>query len=214
MTTKVCSMTYTLISPQVKSQSLNESSDSRHLDMKDNILWVSGRPTSGKTWIGDFLLHHHDWQHLDGDEQFFLQPHGDAVQMYNHAREDYQFKDKPAPAQLWMPFLSNICEQAMEMRKNISTNMVITMGLFSREQADFVRQRMKSVTFVDLQISDEDFLARNKTRNRRKADVMGLSMKELWDGRERMKKFGEFSEEKEMEYYRRGDGGVGELGRS
>ena len=112
--------------------------------MKDNILWVSGRPTSGKTWVGDYLLHHHDWHHLDGDEQFFLQPHGDTVQMYNQAREDYQFKGKSAPAQLWMPFLSNICEQAMEMRKNISTNMVITMGLFSREQADFVRQIMKS----------------------------------------------------------------------
>ena len=96
----------------------------------------------------------------------------------------------------------------MEMRKNISTNMVTTMGLFSREQADFVRQMMKSdgihVTFVDLQIPDEEFLARNKARNRRKAEMMGLSMEELWNGRERMKKFGEFSEEKEMEYYRRG----------
>ena len=96
----------------------------------------------------------------------------------------------------------------MEMRKNISTNMVITMGLFSREQADFVRQMMKSdgihVTFVDLQIPDEEFLARNKARNRRKAEMMGLSMEELWNGRERMKKFGEFSEEKEIEYYRRG----------
>ena len=92
--------------------------------MKDKIFWVSGRPTSGKTWTGDFLLHHHDWHHLDGDEQFFLTPDGDAVQMYNQAREDYQFQDKPAPAHLLMPFLSNICEQAMDMRKNISTNMV------------------------------------------------------------------------------------------
>ena len=112
--------------------------------------------------------------------------------MYNQAREDYQFKDKPAPAQLWMPFLSDICEQAMETRKKISTNMVITMGLFSREQADFVRQIMKRegilVTFVDLQISDEEFLARNKARNRRKADMIGLSMEEFWDGRERMRR--------------------------
>ena len=96
----------------------------------------------------------------------------------------------------------------METRKNISSNMVITMGLFSREQAEYVRDMMGEggikVMFVELQISDEDFIARNKARNRRKADSMGLSMEELWDSRERMKKWGEFSEEREEEYYRRG----------
>ena len=56
-----------------------------------------------------------------------------------------------------MPYLTNICKQAMEIR---CSNLVITRGFHDMVQAEFVRDWMEKegtkVVFVELQISVED----------------------------------------------------------
>ena len=131
------------------------------------IIWISGCPTSGKSWVGDFLLHHHGWHHLDGDEQQYIQHDSEAVHLYNQA-DDIKAAGNPAPPELWTPYLTNICKQAMKIR---CSNLVITRGFHDMVQAEFVRDWMEkegtTLVFVELQISDEDFVARMKLRHER-----------------------------------------------
>ena len=77
------------------------------------VVWISGKPTSGKSWLGDFLSLHHDYHHVDGDEQFYMQPNSEANLLYNKADDIKALGKESAPEDLWSPYLTNICIQAI-----------------------------------------------------------------------------------------------------
>ena len=174
---------------------------SRMVDVqKSQILWISGRPTSGKSWLGDYLQHYHGWYHLDGDEQQYLQSSSEAVRLYDQADEIKGTGIASAPAELWTPYLVNICLQALHIVKEKDTNLVITRAFHDKEQAQFVRSFLqnhgKYVVLVELKISDEEFVRRSKVRCRKKASINGLSIEQYWERRNKQK-CGEFNEENE-----------------
>merc|ERR1719318_1221184 len=102
-----------------------------------------------------------------------------------------------------MPYLTNICQQA---RETGSSNLVITRGFHDMMQAEFVRDWMEKegtkVVFVELQISDEEFVARMKFRHRKQAAIIRLSMKDFWETRVRVTEWGEFNKENEEKFIR------------
>lgn len=161
------------------------------------IIWISGRPTSGKSWVGDFLQEQHGWFHLDGDEQHYLQPDSEANKLY--AQADYiKGKGHPAPQELWAPFLTNIYKQALDVMSRISSDIVVTRGFHDKVQAEFVRclfQHSKvSIKFVELRVSDEEFVLRYKKRISKQVDMHSLSTEEYWRSKKRFSVWGDFNE--------------------
>ena len=66
--------------------------------------WLTGYPTSGKTWVGDYLQIYQDFEHVDGDEYLSLWAEGKGNPKYKDPVEDffsymmeYIFEQKPVP---------------------------------------------------------------------------------------------------------------------
>ena len=146
-----------------------------------------------------------DGHHLDGDEQQYLQHYSEAVHLYDQA-DDLKCKDGSAPAELWMPYLTHICDQVVNIKKKMSSHMVITRAFHDKEQAQFVRDWLEkkgiSLVFIELQISDTEFVERFKLRHRKKAVINKLPMEEYWEKRNRNYKWKDFNDENEEAFIR------------
>lgn len=73
------------------------------------IVWITGPATAGKTWLGDFLQHYHDWIHVEGDKPQHIKKNSAIAQNLLVAFFEYWVKLKPAPFELWSDYYQRLC---------------------------------------------------------------------------------------------------------
>ena len=91
-----------------------ESPAKGHSDSKVNkVVWFFGFPTAGKSWSADFCAVHHDWIHVDGDEELMRSnpktyaTWKDLMSVF----EDYLQHDKTPPRETFSPYLGNLIKK-------------------------------------------------------------------------------------------------------
>ena len=168
------------------------------------ILWITGIPTAGKTWLDDFLQHYHGWIHIDGDEGMLVRPDEDTTKNVAVAFFQYWMKSEVAPVKLWHPYYRNLCQEVKTVsEQNPNANIVITGATYLRIMRDFLRNQIKEntsqeLTYVSLHVSEEEYVKRIAKRTREYAKSIGKTMEEYW----KFRNYGEYSESKEEEHYR------------
>ena len=134
------------------------------------IVWITGRTTAGKTWLGDFLQHYHGWVHVEGDKVLHTRRDSAISKNLHAAFLEYWLKLKPAPFELWSDYYKNLCNQVLEIvNGKTESNIVVTFSTYPRLVRDFVREQIKESTgqdliFILLEVSEEEYLKRSTIR--------------------------------------------------
>ena len=170
------------------------------------IVWITGRTTAGKTWLGDFLQHYHGWVHVQGDE--VMNTSKDSTMTKNlFAAFEYWFKLKPAPFELWSEYYKNLCNQVVEtVNGKNESNIVVTFATYPRLVRDFLCEQIKENTgqdliFILLEVSEEEYLKRSAIRLKDFVKTSGSTMENFWEKNENMKKLGEYSESNLKQFF-------------
>ena len=115
-----------------------------HPDSKVNkVVWFFGYPTAGKSWSADFCAVHHDWIHVDGDEELMRSnPKTHAIWNKIHScYEDYLQKDKVPPRETYGPFLGDLVRKVKEARAaNPDKTVAVAFALYSKSMRDYIRE--------------------------------------------------------------------------
>ena len=166
------------------------------------IVWITGRTTAGKTWLGDFLQHYHGWVHVESDE--VMNTSKDSTITKNlFAAFEYWFKLKPAPFELWSEYYKNLCNQVVEIvnGKNES-NIVVTFATYPRLFNEQIKESTEQdLIFILLQVSEEEYLKRSAIRLKDFMKTSGSTMEDFWEKNENMKKLGEYSESNLKQFF-------------
>ena len=127
------------------------------------ILWVSGIPNAGKTWLGDYLDSHHGWLHVEGDEDMMIHGDGEGAlyQGVLTAITQHWIRGCDAPEELWAPYYRALCRKALALRAGnpSAPGVAVTFPAHRRANRDFVRAEMGNVhvEFLLLHVAPEQF---------------------------------------------------------
>ena len=171
------------------------------------IVWITGRTTAGKTWLGDFLQHYHGWVHVEGDKVLHTRKDSTISKDLYVAFLEYWLKLKPAPFELWSEYYKDLCNQVVQIvNGKKESNIVVTFSTYPRLVRDFLREQIKESTgqdliFILLDVSEEEYLKRSAIRLQDFVKTSGSTMEEFWEKNENMKKLGEYSERKLKQYF-------------
>ena len=101
----------------------------------------------GKTTTGDFLGEYCGFHHLDGDEDMRSPDAGckEATAGLISSFNDYWFKDKDAPPELWHPYYSMLCDKCAAAAQE-HADVVVSISVYRREVRDFLRNRMGALS--------------------------------------------------------------------
>uniref|UniRef100_A0A7M5WJ50 Uncharacterized protein n=1 Tax=Clytia hemisphaerica TaxID=252671 RepID=A0A7M5WJ50_9CNID len=172
------------------------------------IVWLTGSTSAGKTWLGDFLKHYHNFIHLDGDVKIVLEGESDAVKGLIDAFYKYWFDSKEAPLELWVPYYQELCERVIKQYKETpETDIVLSFSTYPRVVRDYVRAEIKRGTGQDLvmvllDMSKDDYARRQKDKLFEWAKAHNKTVQEIWEDHEKLKAMGEYDMSKLEAYYR------------
>ena len=149
------------------------------------IVWITGPTTAGKTWLGDFLQHYHDWTHVEGDKVLHTRKDSRTSKNLYAVFHEYWLKSKPAPFELWSEYFKNLCNEVVEiMNDKKVSNIVVTFATYPRLVRDFLREQIKESTgqdlvFILLEVSEEEYLKRSAIRLKDFVKTSGSTMEEF-----------------------------------
>ena len=138
---------------------------------EEMIAWLTGATSAGKTWLGDFLQHHHNFLHVDGDQRMIL--HYGNCEMTDgvvKAFYGYWFDNKEAPSELWHPYYNELCDKITDQYKaDPEKSIVLSFSTYPRAVRDYVREEVKRRTGQDLimvllSMSLDDYARRQKDK--------------------------------------------------
>lgn len=142
-----------------------------HVDTPLNgpvVLWLTGYPGSGKTWLGDYLEHAQQFVHVDGDAIMLsqVQEDKDLTAGIIKAFYSYWLQGRPAPEDCWVPYYTKLCSLITAARAaNPKRHIVCTFSTYPRLVRDFVRTQIPEVTFLLLKVDKDNVLDRLVERN-------------------------------------------------
>jgi len=171
------------------------------------IVWLTGCTSAGKTWLGDFLQHYHNWIHIDGDRRIVLQMEEEVTTNLFKSFYEYWFEYKEAPLELWVPYFQELCDRIAEAHKvNPASNIVLSFSTYPRVVRDFVRKEVKKLTGEDLtmillEMSKDDYVRRQKDKLQQWLKGMNKTVEQVWEEHDAFKGLGEYSEENLTKYY-------------
>jgi len=157
------------------------------------LLWIGGRPCSGKTFIGDYLESRGDWHHIDGDQgnQTTEPILKGKWSTFTKAVMDRKTTEGPeVNKELWRPYSEHLITQykkAMEDHPN--KNIVLSFALLNIfHEKDWIREQIDpNLKYVVIDVTKPELLKRNVTRNRKIFEAAGTSEEEVW-GKDMMQK--------------------------
>ena len=137
----------------------------------------------GKTTTGDYLGTYGGFYHIDGDEDMWNTVHKAASAGLVKSYQDFWFKDKPAPVELWHPYLQLLCDKVSAAAQE-HQDVAVSISIYRREVRDFVRAHLGAdVRFLSLQC-DVDVVV--KAAIGRTEDWLGVkqeqTIQEWWAG--------------------------------
>ena len=134
----------------MKNDEINKNNHKTHNEKKQ-IVWITAWSGVGKTTAGDYLSKYHGWYHLDGDDDFRkldVPEVKEAVDGVGKAFNDFWFKGKSAPNELWHPFHIRLVNRCLAASKE-HDKVVISFAVYNRQVRDFIRDHL--CTEVSLQ---------------------------------------------------------------
>ena len=131
-----------------------------------SIVWVSGYPCSGKSFIGDYLMSEHGFHHVDGDwASQSKKPEDKELWANNVAAAAVFTSGQNPPEELWVPFFDILCQRAKQAVSE-GKRAVISYPLFNAKLRDWVRNRIEGQEFKivmldsDIQVLIDRFFER------------------------------------------------------
>eukprot|EP01059_Diplonema_ambulator_P026238 TRINITY_DN43479_c0_g1_i1.p1 TRINITY_DN43479_c0_g1~~TRINITY_DN43479_c0_g1_i1.p1 ORF type:complete len:283 (+),score=71.94 TRINITY_DN43479_c0_g1_i1:53-850(+) len=160
--------------------------------MPRTIIWFTGRPTSGKTFQGDYLAMELGFHHVDGDKAL-IQPEtkeeGEKLREFYYERV---FKGLAYGEELWRPYYDLVCKQIVdEGLERAGVDLVVSLSNYRRDVREFCRETVlrrfkeagEDVTFrfVHLIVQPEQFAERILTRYKDFCNIQGLEFANFWE---------------------------------
>jgi len=143
-----------------------------------DIFYVVAESGTGKSFIGDYLDHVHNFVHVDGD----MQLRNLHIPKY---RENFKgladaSKNKNVPDELWQPYMQVLVDQTLDAAKT-SDKVVLTFASAQQKQRDFVKMKLKegganNPTMVYLTINKDVKLEALYHRMKRQFVAMGTTL--------------------------------------
>jgi len=149
-----------------------------------DIVWINGKPTAGKTWIGDYLQMYHDWHHIDGDEMMHTLPESQETLGLMTTYNNFWFKGKESPDESWKPYYASLISQVKVYRAENPTKCIsIVMGVYSKSARDWISSEIEDLKWIMVDVLDDDFVERQKVRGLEflKANAGGQSVEEFFE---------------------------------
>ena len=126
-----------------------------HNNNKKQIVWITAWSGVGKTTTGDYLSKYHGWHHLDGDDDFRkldVPEVKKAVDGVGKAFNDFWFKGKSAPNELWHPFHTRLVNRCLDASKE-HDKVVVSFAVYNRQVRDFLRDHLcKEISLLFLHL--------------------------------------------------------------
>jgi len=171
------------------------------------IVWLTGSTSAGKTWLGDFLRHYHDFNHIDGDKALaiYFSSGTDFVKNLYKSFEEYWFDYKEAPLELWVPYYKDLCDQIAECyQKTPEKSIVLSFSTYPRVVRDYVREEIKRLTGEDLimiflDMSKEDYARRQYAKLLEWCRTQKTTIQQVWE--DSFKLPGKYTEEGIRKFY-------------
>jgi hypothetical protein len=103
-------------------------------------------------------------------------------------------EDKEPPAELIEPWLDQLTDQVIALRKaNPEKTVVVAFALYLKSSRDYIRKMTgEPVSFVQFQTTEDEVVARNKPRVEQFCKASGCTDKEAWYQWGADKKYGDF----------------------
>jgi len=177
----------------------NKTQTSINAEPKKQIVWITGWSGVGKTTIADYLSVYHGWHHLDGDEDIISYHNSkkslipevkNSVDGIREAFNDFWFKGKSAPNELWHPFHQRLVEKCKLASKE-HEKIVVSFSVYNRQVRDFLRKNLGpeiSLVFLHL-VCNVDVVVNGalvRLEEYLKMPNINKSVNEWWASSERM----------------------------
>lgn len=201
------------------------------------VVWITGVPGSGKTFIGDYLAYNYGsgggsdddgedvWVHVEGDEELAVHPDSAASAGLQKSFFEYWFDGKAAPDELWHPYYGQVCDRVRDLlfpssatsragggEAKKTPKVVVTLSLYRSEVREWIRQRLMSITgdgvcFICLQLPESEYLERMLAKLDTFLEGTGMTREEFWESQKLEAKFGPCSQEAIEAFYLSPEGG-------
>eukprot|EP00927_Polykrikos_kofoidii_P047567 TRINITY_DN41792_c0_g1_i1.p1 TRINITY_DN41792_c0_g1~~TRINITY_DN41792_c0_g1_i1.p1 ORF type:complete len:304 (+),score=46.00 TRINITY_DN41792_c0_g1_i1:44-913(+) len=175
-------------------QGLKRSRDDDTVARQGRLIWLSGPPTAGKTWLGDFLAHYHGWLHVDGDADATRFSQGtddeslnDRVTKSRRATKEFRDKRVEPPMELWRPYLEQLCaDVGSAVLSNPERDVVVAYTVATAPMWRFVRSELlrllhgRRITVVHLVLPMEESVSRGFKRVEGYCKSSSVTLAQAW----------------------------------
>eukprot|EP01064_Diplonema_japonicum_P025146 TRINITY_DN3614_c0_g1_i1.p1 TRINITY_DN3614_c0_g1~~TRINITY_DN3614_c0_g1_i1.p1 ORF type:complete len:267 (+),score=55.55 TRINITY_DN3614_c0_g1_i1:47-847(+) len=158
--------------------------------MPRQIIWITGHPTSGKTFQGDYMAQELGFHHVDGDKALLNEETkaigNDLYKFYYN----YVFKGMEAPEKLWVPYHNLICSEIFKDAEMIGEDMgiVVSLSNYSRKVREYCREMIMKhfgdkivFHFIHLGVLPEQFAERNLRRYKDYCQIQDIELHKFWE---------------------------------
>uniref|UniRef100_A0A7S4DWZ3 Sulfotransferase domain-containing protein n=1 Tax=Lotharella globosa TaxID=91324 RepID=A0A7S4DWZ3_9EUKA len=163
------------------------------------VWWITGRPSAGKTFTGDYLEASCGFTHVEGDWRMHSPLHRQVTDGLVKSFYQFWFKDKDAPEELWQPYYGEVCTEAKEaLNRDPRKPVVVTLALYRKKVREYVGKQLKGVRFILLEISDDEAARRMLLKFKEYLEVTKTKAEAYWKGQGLETKYGPYSDENYM----------------
>uniref|UniRef100_A0A7S2U2H5 Uncharacterized protein n=1 Tax=Lotharella oceanica TaxID=641309 RepID=A0A7S2U2H5_9EUKA len=102
------------------------------------VWWITGRPSAGKTFTGDYLEASCGFTHVEGDWRMVSPAHKQITGGLVRSFYEFWFKDRTAPEELWQPYYGEVCAEAIEaLERDSRKPVVVTLALYRKKVREY-----------------------------------------------------------------------------